>query len=154
MRYFAYGSNMNRDRMKERIGHIPQFQSAILKYYRLMFNKTSLKADNEDIGFANIVETKNESDIVEGLLYNFTEDDFDKLDVYEGVKDGHYYKATVQVITNNRKDKGKQVEAITYISNRTKEGLKPPQWYLNHLLKGKDSLSDEYYKKLLDTKTL
>ncbi len=119
-----------------------------------MFNKTSLKSDSEDIGFANIVETKNESDVVEGLLYNFTESDFNKLDVYEGVKDGHYYKAIVQTLITGGKDKGKQVEAITYISKKTREGLRPPRWYLDHLLKGKDFLSEEYYKKLVDTETL
>ncbi len=147
MKYFAYGSNMDPDRMKKRGILFSKREHAILKGFRLEFNKIVLKNLNE--GKANIVKDNKES--VEGVLYEIEEDDLRKLDKFEGYPT-HYRREDVNVIL----DSGEIVKATTYIaqSNMTRGGLKPTKKYLSHLLKGCDLLSKEYCEKLKRVETL
>ena len=78
MEYFAYGSNMNPERMKQRIGWSPPSRGAVLQDYQLMFDKQS-----NDGGKANIRPLKGEA--VEGALYKLAEKDLLSLDGFEGV---------------------------------------------------------------------
>ncbi|MCS7279724.1 MAG: gamma-glutamylcyclotransferase [Thermodesulfobacteriaceae bacterium] len=89
---------------------------------------------------------------MEGVLYCVPEKDiFEKLDKYEGFP-RDYFRIRVLVILDN----GKEVKALTYIANpdKVREGLKPSQEYLNHLLKACKFLSKEYYNWLKNIKTL
>lgn len=52
MKYFAYGSNMNKDRMKERKINFTSRQFAKLLCYKLVFNK---KAKDGEFAYANII---------------------------------------------------------------------------------------------------
>ena len=56
MEYFAYGSNMNPERMKQRIGWSPPSRGAVLQEYQLLFAKQS-----NDGGKANIRPLKGEA---------------------------------------------------------------------------------------------
>ncbi len=146
IKYFAYGSNMNPERMKERGVKYYSRERAILRGWKLEFNKVAL--GNPRKGYANIV--KDENGIVEGCLYELEEDDLNKLDIYEGVP-RHYRRTEVEVETC----KGK-IKAITYIAhpNKVKDGLKPTKDYLSHLLSGSDCLSADYIEKLKAIETL
>jgi len=145
--YFAYGSNMDVQRMKSREIVFSKRYHAILPGYRLEFNKITLF--NQKEGYANIVVDKNE--YVEGVLYNIDDVDLEKLDCFEGYPD-HYNRITIKV----RLDNQSEVEAITYIAqpDKTRRGLKPSKKYLNYLLAAKNILSREYYKKLETWETL
>ena len=147
MRYFAYGSNMDPDRMRERGVNFLKREHAILEGWRLEFNKVSSR--NPDEGYANIV--KDENSVVEGILYEINDSDLKILDRYEGYPN-HYERIKVAV----RMDNGEKVEAVTYIAkpDKVKNGLKPSRKYLNHLLKGCDLLSEEYCRKLRRWETL
>ena len=154
MKYLAYGSNINSERMRDReIGFLTR-EHAVLGGWRLKFNKVAFRNPKE--GYANIV--KDEEGIVEGVLYEIRESDLSnresdlsKLDGYEG-HPKHYKRTKVKV----KLDNGREVEAITYIAQKDKirEGLKPTREYLNHLLKGCDILSEEYCEKLKRWETL
>lgn len=146
IKYFAYGSNMDPDRMRERGVNFLSRKKGILHGWRLEFNKVA--SDNQKKGYANIVEDRNST--VEGCLYEIEENDLKRLDKYEGFPD-HYNRYEIEVETPEGK-----VRAITYIAhpNKIKEGLKPDNDYLEHLLKGKDCLSDKYFEKLKAIKTL
>jgi len=146
MRYFAYGSNMDPDRMIERGVNFLKRERAILKGWKLTFNKIAYQNPNE--GYANI--EKDDESVVEGILYEIPEEDIEKLDRYEGVPN-HYERLSVVVQSNNG-----AVKAITYIANpnKVREGLKPGRDYLNHLLKGCDLLTEEYCEKLRKWETL
>ena len=153
MKYFAYGSNMNQEQMKERGIHFLERKHAILRGYRLEFNK--LASRNPQEGYANIVP--NENEIVEGILYEISDLDLPELDKYEGYHEheeypNHYNRIKVKV----KLDDGQEIEATTYIANSAKvrEGLKPSREYLNHLLEGKGILSETYYQKLKSWETL
>jgi len=137
MKYFAYGSNMNPDRMKQRGIKFTQREWAILKNWRLEFNKIASRNPKE--GYANIVRDSNEA--VEGVLYEISEKDVKKLDKWEGYPT-HYDRTIVKV---NLKD-GREIDALVYIAqpDKVRNGLKPTREYLAHLLKGCDLLSKEY----------
>ena len=147
MNYFAYGSNMDGDRLRERGVSFSRRQRAVLEGYRLVFNKRSSRNPRE--GYANIVE--DEGCVVEGILYEIADEDIEKLDRYEGYPQ-HYDRQKVKV----RLQSGDVTEAAVYIARQemTAEGLKPSREYLSHLLKGCDLLSKEYCKKLRNTQTL
>jgi gamma-glutamylcyclotransferase len=141
MKYFAYGSNMDSERMSERTIRFSQRTHAILKGYRLDFNKVASRNPQE--GYANVV--KFENGIVEGVLYEIPDSDLSKLDTHEGYPD-HYDRIKVNVTLDDWQD----VEAVAYIAqpNKVRDGLKPSRDYLNHLFAAKDLLSESYRRKL------
>ena len=141
--YFAFGSNMNPARMKDRLSWEPQRRIAILSDYQLIFDKVS-----NDGGKANIRPL--EGSIVEGILYLLNEKDLVKLDGFEGVAAGHYVRELIQVKTETEDS----LAAMTYIALKTGLELPPTREYLDHLLAGKDLLSSQYIEKLSQIYTL
>ena len=73
MKYFAYGTNMDRKRLQERCPNARFISKAILEDFRLIFNK---------LGVATIVEDDDFS--TPGLLYELSNDDIKNLDRFEG----------------------------------------------------------------------
>lgn len=146
MRYFAYGSNMDPQRMKEREIGFSERIPAVLKGYSLKFNKVSVH--NPRKCFANIVADAKGT--VEGVLYEIPDADLEKLDECEGYpKEYDHLKIKVSTATGEK-------EAIAYIAcpDKIKEGLKPDKEYIAHLLAAKDTLSEEYYRKIESVQTL
>ena len=84
--YFAYGSNMSYEQMKERCPDSKYVGIARLNGYKLDFTKMSRLRGG---GVADIVES--EDDCVYGVLYSITDDDLAKLDI----KEQGYTKQTV-----------------------------------------------------------
>jgi gamma-glutamylcyclotransferase (GGCT)/AIG2-like uncharacterized protein YtfP len=141
--YFAYGSNMNDKRMTERGVNFLSKEKGILKGYRFIINKKSQK--NSNIGFANIIRDDNSE--VEGIIYEVSEDDILKLDKFEGYPK-HYNRDTY--IINNKK-------CVIYIANdnwTSVNELEATEEYKNHILEGKEYLSEQYYDKLLKIKII
>jgi len=130
--YFSYGSNLNRKRMDERGIQYNYLVSAKLENYELRFNKVSKKQG----AVANVIYK--EGSVVEGVLYHV--DDITKLDKFEGAPK-HYNRIQLKI---------GGYDAWVYIAQPQyiQEGLKPKQEYLNHLLEGKEYLSEEYFEKL------
>ena len=139
--YFAYGSNMNPDRMIERKAFFTKRVFARLENYRLVFDKTSTK--NPEEGFGNIVP--DEKSVVEGVLYEVEWDSIERLDIFEGYPEA-YSRENIEVELSD----GSKADAIVYIAceGHTGEGLKPSREYMSHYLKGKDLLTPEYYSML------
>lgn len=148
IKYFAYGSNMNPERMRQRKIKFSSRVHVVLNGWRLMFNKIASRNPKQE-GYANIEPDK--GGIVEGILYEIQNSDLRKLDICEGYPE-HYDKKKVEVTLDN----GQIVEAITYIAqpDKTRSGLKPSKEYLNHLLEGCDLLSKEYCERLRTWETL
>lgn len=144
--YFAYGSNMDLEQVKERKISYRQREKAILKDYTLLFNKESFNQYGET--YANIQSKK--GSILEGILYSIDDRGLGILDKFEGAPI-HYKRQKVQVITTNNET----IEAIVYIANKEYIGKgKPTKEYLNHLLAGKDLLTEDYFIKLQAVKTI
>ncbi len=139
--YFAYGSNMNPQRMLDRGVLFEERVAAKLPGYELQFNKQwTLKPE---AGVANI--NPKESGMVEGILYTLYDISLDKLDEFEI----NYDRISITVVLAN----DNKQEAIAYKARQhvIQEGLKPTREYLGHVLKGEDLLSQEYVKKLAST---
>lgn len=146
MLYFAYGSNLDRERMKERKCDFSSAKSAHLKDWKLVFNKRSAKIPA--MGFGNVIPAKGE--IVEGILYEMDDSMIKSLDKYEGYPK-HYNREKIIVSVE-----GKEVEADIYIATPewTDENVKPTQDYIDHFLAGKEFLSEKYYNFVKNTSLL
>lgn len=135
--YFAYGSNMDPQRMCARIGRWVLRVPGVLQGWKLAFTKVAGRNPGE--GYANIVPSPGGS--VEGCLYRLAEAALDRLDRFEGAPT-HYERRDVTVYRVNC---GEAVKAVTYVARpeRVKDGLTPAREYLEHLLAGADCLSEQ-----------
>ena len=123
---------------------------AKLERYQFAFTKKSnwdskLSQASRINGKANISE--NNDSIVWGILLDLTESEVEKMDDSEGTESGHYFRKTVEVIT----DSG-IVKAITYVAHDDKliPNTAPLEWYLNHVLDGAKyhNLPDDYIESI------
>lgn len=140
--YFAFGSNMNPDRVRERGLSFDHVQGACLGGFTLVFDKVS--PDHPASGHANIAWAP--ADWVEGVLYRLSDmrqillmDRFERTPV-------NYSREVVQVETA-----AGRVTAWTYIANPAvrRAGGRPERAYLAHLLAGAPWLSPAYHARLL-----
>lgn len=140
-RYFAYGSNMNPERVRERGIVFGAALGARLDGYRLAFNKSSSR--HPGVGHANIVFDPEA--VVEGVLYWLDGPaEIQKMDSFESTPI-NYSRDIIEVATEHG------VESTwTYFANPAvlAADLKPPRAYLNHLLAGREYLSPAYYAAL------
>lgn len=138
MNYFAYGSNIDINRMISRGVSPISVRLGILDNYKFIINKMS-KMD-PSIGYANIVPE--DGSFVEGLIYEVCDDDILKLDRFEGYPN-HYYRKILSI-------GGEAV--IVYIASDKYVSISPlrtTQEYKNYILEGRKYFSDGYYNILL-----
>jgi gamma-glutamylcyclotransferase len=150
--YFAYGSNMDADRLfAKRLQ--PEGVAAgeriagRLDDWRLVFNKIARTPTGAGVG--NIVLAA--GDAVHGTLNALPAKGLEILDRFEGVAAGHYERRTMRVV---RSDTKADVEAITYVALKVGDGLRPTREYLGFLLAGRDLLPAPYVDWLTATPTL
>lgn len=146
--YFAYGSNMNVERMHERQMDFDHAEAGVLRDFRLVFNKRSTR----QIGMASANVMQSSGSRVEGVLYRLLDSDaINKMDPYEGYPLG-YDRKKIPI----RIQRSKLQSAWVYTANPDyiDETLKPARWYLDHLLAGREYLSDGYYRQLLAVQCL
>ena len=144
MYYFAYGSNIDENQMKDRCGtNFERFDIGILHDYRLTFTKKSKlwKSPVADI-------IKVEGDQVLGIMYFVTTPAIKALDLYEGYHhnedDNMYKRITVTVEIDN-----KPYKAFTYQSDDP--GFdQPADDYLDTIIDAmkENEFPDEYVNKL------
>tara|TARA_B000000441_G_C21606024_1_gene268737 strand:- start:146 stop:586 length:441 start_codon:yes stop_codon:yes gene_type:complete len=138
-------SQLNNKKIKMRNPRV-----AKLEGYQFAFTKKSnwdskLSRGSRINGKANISE--NNDSMVWGVLLDLTESEVEKMDDSEGTESGHYFRKTVEVIT----DSG-IVKAITYVAHDDKliPNTAPLEWYLNHVLDGAKyhNLPDDYIESI------
>lgn len=157
--YFAYGSNRDVQQMNSRLNDDFQGEGAILRGYKLVFNKYS-KIRHHNVG--NIVYTGKSHDVVEGAVFYLTPAQLEKLDKDEGL----ISKNGVSRDTSAKNYKGYRRERLPVIFNTTNlviyvyiatvrepKNLPPSVEYLEHFLSGRKNsfLSQTYFNKLLQT---
>jgi gamma-glutamylcyclotransferase len=140
--YFAYGSNLSRDRKQNRTGAIREARAAQLVGYRLCFNKRV----NGGGVYANIVPDAGSE--VWGVVYRCNSGAISRLDGCEGVADGHYHRVPVIITTAD----GQPLAAEVYIATPewTTTPGKPSAEYLDHILQGaqEHGLPAEYIQEI------
>lgn len=82
MLYFAYGSNMNHEQMKDRCPDAKYVDKGYLKEYKLAF-------DGHSNSYNGLVATivKDENGIVPFVLWDISDRDKPKLDLFEGYRE-------------------------------------------------------------------
>lgn len=147
-KYFAYGSNCDPAVMERKGVPFTARRRALLRGYRLLFNKRSHRERLPDtIGFANINEYPESA--VEGILYDLAQEHLPALDRSERCP-GHYERIRVAVETELGPE-----DCWTYKAplGMLAEGLLPSRNYLNHILAGREFLSQQYLEALNQSKT-
>ena len=132
---------MNPLRVEERGLLTAKPMGAVLRGYRLAFNKKS--KGSSITGHANI--EYDPASNVEGVLYKLnSSEEILKMDPFENAP-VNYGREAVRLET----DLGDRW-AWTYFANPAlkQDGLLPEREYLEHLLEGKSYLSDSYYNNL------
>lgn len=121
--YFAYGSNLLIDKLKFRVDHLGEV--TVYKQYNLMGWKLVFNCGWFHT-FANIVKG-DETDFVEGILYDLNAYQLKLLNEYEGLYETYYFDIDANSI------------ACVYISTKKCHKVdngKPELAYLNSILQG------------------
>lgn len=116
-RYFAYGSNMDRQQMRDRCPEAVLLGTARLPGYRFIINRA---------GVASVVLTGCHE--VFGVLWDITATNEAALDDYEGLDEGWYSKTRLPIITRHGR-----VQAMLYIACDQTEGV-PHRHYLANIV--------------------
>ena len=132
MLYFAYGSNMDWDQMKNRCPSTQFVGLAVLRDYQLAFTRKSKK---RNCGVADVVPASGKE--VWGVVYEITDGDRANLDECEGYREGRdtnsYWRkeCTVHLV-----DDHKDVKVWTYFAEPQQNPPLPNSEYKNLLLSG------------------
>jgi gamma-glutamylcyclotransferase (GGCT)/AIG2-like uncharacterized protein YtfP len=140
-RYFAYGSNMNLERVRQRGMRFERAMAGRFHGVRLEFHKTSRV--HAGVGHASLAFAP--GGVVEGVLYELAgADEIFAMDRFESAP-VNYSREIVQIQTEEG-----ALAGWTYFANPAVivPGLKPPRSYLEHLLAGRPFLSDPYFRML------
>jgi len=136
MLYFAYGSNMQFDQMRERCPSARFVCAARLKDHRLAFTRLS---KNRQCGVADVLPSTGAD--VWGAVFQIDETEIGALDKSEGYRPGRprienaYERSEVHV---ERVGEGKEALAVWIytVATKMKPNLKPSQEYKQLILDG------------------
>ncbi|MCL1658360.1 gamma-glutamylcyclotransferase [Elizabethkingia miricola] len=140
MKIFAYGSNMNLDRLKERVPSANKLLNVFIKGYTIKCNKISTDGSSK----ANIIKTDNDDNIVWGVIFEIDDSEKSNLDEYEqGYNDS---------ILSFLDSENSPHEAQVYIAEESaiNDDLLPYDWYKEYIVSGakENDLPQEYVEKL------
>ncbi len=124
--YFAFGSNLNHNRLRQRIGYFDTLGVACLSQHQLVFHKQG----GDLSGKCTVVAHPDHT--VWGVIYGINPQQKQKLDYFEGV--GHGYSAVYYDLEH----RGKTVNALLYQAqlDAMDEALLPFDWYKAYVLSG------------------
>lgn len=141
---FAYGSNMLRERIYERLGGygLSLLGEATLSGYKVCYHKRSIDGS----GKLTVVETGNAAEVVRGVVYELSITAGVMLDKFEGFGKGYDKKTVVVEIVDGSR------EVVLYYAtpDAIDSSLKPYGWYRDLVVAGarQRGFSEEYIKML------
>lgn len=129
MLIFAYGSNMNLNRLTQRVPSAVKTSNAFLPGYKLVCNKVSKDGSAK----ANIIKTDNLAELVWGVLLTIDSDEKALLDKAEGLGKGYNEDTLIFFDETNN-----PYPAQVYIadSNVINNNLLPYDWYKEFIVTG------------------
>src|SRR5689334_21197497 len=131
MLYFAYGSNMDEERVKaaNRCPNARFIFNAMLPEHRLVFTHGG------DAGTCAADAVPEPGSLVWGVVYDITDSDRRQLDAREGVAIRAYRPK--EVLVHPHGDKEQRIMALTYSAGDAEDMERPPsREYLDYLLRG------------------
>ena len=120
MFHFAYGSNMDPERMHQRCPDAADPRVAALAEFRFAISA---------LGVANIVPAEGAQ--VHGVLWTVSQRDLENLDRLEGVAEGPSQRRSLVVEAAS----GERVDAVVYMAPDARTGP-PKEGYLERILRG------------------
>ena len=140
--YFAYGSNMYRKRLSDRIGSADKWDNGTVSKKQLSFNKLG----QDGSGKANLIDHQDKK--AYGVIYRVNEADMIKLDRFEV----GYERKTLDVQSDNNG----YVNVISYLANNLNYFINPNKGYLDYIVKGAEEhgLKQNYIDSLKTIPTL
>lgn len=142
--YFAYGSNLCPVQMDERCPGFAAVGPGALEGFRLDFPRRSKRWGGGVAGWTAAPEER-----IEGVLYQLSELHLERLDHLEGVAEGRYRRAEIDVLLNT----GEIRRAVCYEANREQGApFRPTEAYLEAMIRGAShhGLSDAWLGILED----
>ncbi len=132
--YFAYGSNMQTATFAGRRGVTPSAaRAARVRGWRLVVDKPPLVGTTHS--FVNIVPDSDAE--VFGVAYEITADDMAHIELTEGVSLGNYRRVAIDVIPLEAPHAPRA--ALTLVSDRRAETLRPSAHYMALLIEGAET---------------
>jgi gamma-glutamylcyclotransferase len=130
---FAYGSNLDSERMRRRVPSAELVGVTELPLHTLQFNKRSSK---DGTAKANAFLTESASDTVEGVLYRTDAAGLAALDRIEGR--GYGYERHAMPFSVVEGGQIRMYQASIYIAEESHvdHALLPAEWYLAHVIRG------------------
>jgi len=128
--YFAYGGDLDAAQIATRCEAPELIGRAVLPGHRLSFHGRSPVWDG---GEATVVE--DETAELHGVLYRISSSDFDRLDIWQGVRldgTGRYFHFPVDVVDET----GHTVDALIYKRAVLGEPAPPSDAFLAHIVGG------------------
>jgi gamma-glutamylcyclotransferase (GGCT)/AIG2-like uncharacterized protein YtfP len=143
--YFAYDSNMDTNRLRERISNFTLLGTGTLKGYRLAFTRPSR---SHRFSYADLLPSPNHC--IKGIVYRVSYEAMKVLDKYEMLSVGDYWRTqeTVEMESGTQR-------VTLYRGARQSSDLKPAPQYLKHMIKGayEHCLPEEYINTLKAVET-
>jgi cation transport regulator ChaC len=131
MLYFAYGSNLDEQRIKatNRCPNARFIFTAMLPGHRLVFTRSG------EAGACSTDALPDPASSIWGVVYDITDSDRRQLDSREGVS-GRTYRPK-EVLVHPHGDIEQRVMVLTYAVSEPSDPQQPPtRQYLDHLLRG------------------
>ncbi len=144
MLIFAYGSNMNIKRLRERVPSATKVANVFLLGYKIVCNKVSKKDSSAK---ANIEKSENATDIVWGVLFEIDSKEKPLLDKAEGLGKGYNEDSLTFTDENN-------IEHIAKVyiadSSSINNSLVAYDWYKDFIITGaiQNELPADYISQL------
>ena len=141
MYYFAYGSNMSEERIRENCKNPKFVDIGYIKDYKFVYDGYSIRWGG---AVANIIPKKGE--IVWGVIYEISEDDLKALDRQEGYPKTYDRKEITVFCVN----KNIEIKAYVYLREGEPAG-KPAKEYVDTCVKGakEHGIPEDYIKNVL-----
>lgn len=136
--YFAYGSNLKRNRLRERVGFVHTYHKGFIKDYSLVFNKKSIDESSK----ANI---RSNGSKVWGVCYELDDDGYEKL---KGHEEGYNER---DVAVYDEEDK-LFIIAKTFTSKQISENA-PKKDYVKLIIEGakENDLPETYIQQVIES---
>lgn len=143
MKYFAYGSNMSTDYIREYCPSAKFLMRADLPNFTIEFRRYS---ENLKGGISSIIESPGK--MVKGVIYEIDENEILALDILEDVPQGIYRRDTFQVFGED----GKRHHVDLYRVANPSGPYTPSKQYVDYMVDGaKEHQIDPDYTAKLET---
>lgn len=144
MLIFTYGSNMNLNRLTQRVPSAVKVCNVILPGYKLVCNKVSKKDGSAK---ANIIKTDNLTELLWGVLFTIDKTEKTLLDKAEGLGKGY----NEDTLTFSDETNNPYVAQVYIADSKTIDNnLLPFDWYKDFIVSGaiQNKLPVEYISQL------